>query len=63
LEIRHYRPRLTSFSAVFLSANLIIHYSKIGRKSQISSQNMSFYLQIQFKIERRTNHKLQGSTE
>jgi len=39
--------RWTSLSAVFVSANLLICECQISLKGQISSQNVSFYLQIQ----------------
>ncbi len=37
-----YKYRRTSLSAVFLSANSLIHIWNIGQKGQISSQNASF---------------------
>jgi hypothetical protein len=40
--------RWTSLPAVFLSANSLINVSKIGLKCQIPSQNVSFYLRIQY---------------
>jgi len=40
--------RWTSLSAVFLSADSLIHECKISLKGQISSQNVSFYLRIQY---------------
>ncbi len=40
--------RWTSLSAVFLSVNFLIHIGNIGIKCKISSQNPSFYLQIQY---------------
>ncbi len=45
---KYYNYRWTSLSAVFLSANLLIHNWNIGLKGQISSQNVSFYLRIQY---------------
>jgi hypothetical protein len=39
--------RWTSSPAVFVSANSLIHECKIILKGPISSQNVSFYLQIQ----------------
>ncbi len=41
--------RWTSLSVVFLSANSLIHIWNIDKKGQISSQNVSFYLRIQFR--------------
>jgi hypothetical protein len=38
----------TFLSIVFLSANSLIHISKIGLKYQITHQNVSFYLRIQY---------------
>ncbi len=41
----------TSLSAVFLSADSLIHIGNIGlkcQKRQISNQNVSFYLRIQY---------------
>jgi hypothetical protein len=40
----HTRSSWTLLSAVFLSANSLIHISKMGFKCQIPSQNVSFYL-------------------
>jgi hypothetical protein len=37
-----------SLTADILSANLITCFYKIGQKGYISSQNVSFYLQIQY---------------
>jgi hypothetical protein len=46
--------RWTSSSAVFLSPNSLIHISKIGSNCQIHSQNVSFYLRIQYVHDRGT---------
>jgi hypothetical protein len=49
----------------FLSAKSLIHICKIALKGQIASQNVSFYLQIQYsrsKIEAYLYNKLFDST-
>ncbi len=47
-RINCFKYRWTSLSAVFLSANSLFHIWRIGLKCQIYSQNVSFYLRIQY---------------
>jgi len=45
---KYFRYRWTSLFAVFLSADSLFHKCNISLKGQISSQNVSFYVRIQY---------------